>query len=91
MTLIIDRLKLIFLGVFALACAGAWAYQIFVVGPAKRCEAAGNWWDPEGLECATPIDLRSFPRIATPPPHRSAPTAAPTTAPTSPPAATPAH
>jgi hypothetical protein len=63
----IDRMKLFFLGVFALSCAAVWAYQVIYVWPARRCEAAGNWWDPEGRQCATPIDLRAFPRIAPPP------------------------
>ena len=90
MSKMIDRLKLIFLGVFAFACIGAWAYQILVVGPEKRCEAAGNWWDREGRQCATPVDLRTFPRLA-PPPARHTATAAAATAPATPPAPAPAH
>lgn len=51
----IDRLKLVFLGVFAVACAGVWAYQVFYVWPAERCEASQAWWDPETRTCARPI------------------------------------
>lgn len=94
MSKMIDRLKLIFLGVFALACAGAWGYQILVVGPAKRCEAAGNWWDREGRQCATPVDLRTFPRLSPPPGSRDGGTpaaAAARTAPARSSAPAPAH
>ncbi len=51
----IDRLKLVFLGIFAVACAAVWAYQIFYVWPAKRCEEGGQWWDGDRRVCAQPI------------------------------------
>lgn len=53
----IDRLKLIFLGVFALCCAGVWAYQIFYAMPAKKCEANGQWWDGATRTCAQPLSI----------------------------------
>jgi hypothetical protein len=53
----IDRLKLFFLGVFAIACIAVWANQLWWVGPEKRCESHGNWWDPTSRVCATPIYL----------------------------------
>jgi hypothetical protein len=53
----IDRLKLFFLGVFAISCIGVWAYQLLWVAPEKRCEAHGDWWDPHTRVCATPIYL----------------------------------
>lgn len=56
----IDRLKLIFLGVFALACAGVWAFQIFYVMPARKCEANGQWWDGATRICAQPIAIASL-------------------------------
>ena len=56
----IDRLKLIFLGVFAVMCAGLWAYQIFYVWPAKRCDADGMWWDRATRICAQPIYIPSL-------------------------------
>jgi len=49
------RLKLIFLGVFVVAIGGMLTYQIGWVWPAKRCEAAGKWWDPDGRVCAKPV------------------------------------
>jgi hypothetical protein len=51
----IDRLKLIFLGLFAVGCAALWAYQILYVWPAKRCEGGGQWWDSSRRVCAQPI------------------------------------
>ncbi|HRD47392.1 MAG TPA: hypothetical protein PLF78_13015, partial [Caulobacter sp.] len=56
----IDRLKLIFLGIFALGCAGVWAYQILWAMPAKRCEANGQWWDGERRICAQPLMISSI-------------------------------
>ncbi len=53
----IDKLKLVFLGVFFFACCAVWAYELLVIAPAKKCEAHGNWWDPQGRVCATPIYL----------------------------------
>jgi hypothetical protein len=53
----IDRLKLFFLGVFAIACVAVWVYQLFWAAPAKRCESHGNWWDSASRVCATPIYL----------------------------------
>jgi hypothetical protein len=63
MTRLVDRLKLVFLGVFALACAGAWAYQLLVVSPAQQCEANGNWWDRERRICGVVVDVRTFTRL----------------------------
>jgi hypothetical protein len=56
----IDRLKLIFLGIFVLGCAGVWAYQIFWAMPAKRCEANGQWWDGSTRTCAQPMLITSI-------------------------------
>jgi hypothetical protein len=53
----IDRLKLFFVGVFAISCIAIWAYQLLWVAPYKRCEARGAWWDPATRVCATPIFL----------------------------------
>ena len=54
---LIDRMKVFFLGVFAIACVAVWAYQLLWVAPEKRCEAQGDWWDPQSRACATPIYL----------------------------------
>jgi hypothetical protein len=57
MNRLIDRLKLVFLGLFAAACVAVWTYQLVWLGPEKRCEAHGDWWDPGARVCATPIFL----------------------------------
>lgn len=54
---LIDRLKLFFLGLFAISCVAVWTYELLWVAPRKACEAHGNWWDPASRECATPIYL----------------------------------
>lgn len=56
----INRLKLVFLGLFALGCAGVWAYQLLWVIPGKRCEESGAWWDNQNRVCATPLAISSL-------------------------------
>ncbi|MFZ5671171.1 MAG: hypothetical protein ACOY4K_16910 [Pseudomonadota bacterium] len=56
----IDRLKLIFLGLFALGAAGIWAYQIFYVVPARKCESHGGWWDGRTRLCGAVIYIPSI-------------------------------
>ena len=51
----IDRLKLIFLGIFAFACAGVAVYHIGWVWPAQKCESKGDWFDWQGRVCAHPV------------------------------------
>lgn len=51
----INRLKLLFLGLFAIGVVAIWAYQIFWVWPAKTCERQQRWWDPATRVCAIPI------------------------------------
>ena len=51
----IDRLKIIFLGVFAVGVVAIWSYQIFWVWPAKQCEQQHRWWDGATRTCATPL------------------------------------
>ena len=55
MNLTINRLKLVFLALFAVGTVGIWAYQIFYVFPAQKCDDRGGWWDRKGRLCATPI------------------------------------
>lgn len=57
MNRLIDRLKLLFLGLFAISCVAVWAYELLWVAPKKACEAHDNWWDPSSRVCATPIYL----------------------------------
>jgi hypothetical protein len=54
---IYTRLRTLFLVLIALITAGSAAYQIFVLAPQKRCERAGNWWDPKKHTCAYPVDI----------------------------------
>jgi hypothetical protein len=56
----IDRIKLIFLGLFLLASGAVWAYQAMFVWPKERCEAHGDWWDDQDGVCAVPMPIWSF-------------------------------
>lgn len=76
MTRVIDRLKLVFLGIFAFSCAGVWAYQLMVIAPARECEANGNWWDRDNRVCGVVVDVRTFPRLYPAAPVRTQPAAA---------------
>ena len=51
----IDRLKILFLILFAVGCVGIWSYQIFYVWPAQKCDRHGGWWDGKARICAAPI------------------------------------
>ena len=51
----IERLKRIFLVLFAVACVGVMAWQIGWVQPRQACEAGGKWWDGYGRVCAQPV------------------------------------
>ena len=41
----INRLTLIFLGVFAVGVIGVVVWTVGWAIPAKRCESAHHWWD----------------------------------------------
>ncbi|HEX5377712.1 MAG TPA: hypothetical protein VFW47_04025 [Phenylobacterium sp.] len=53
----IDRLKLIFLGLFALITATVLVIHFVWVWPGKQCEAKGDWWDWRTRICAHPIPI----------------------------------
>ncbi len=53
----IERLALLFVGLFAISLVAVAAYQVVWVIPAKQCEAHSAWWDPSTRVCATPIYL----------------------------------
>lgn len=55
MNVTINRLKIVFLIIFAVGCVGLWGYQIFWVWPAQHCDDNKGWWDPKTRICATPI------------------------------------
>ncbi|MDR3509983.1 MAG: hypothetical protein P4L64_19020 [Caulobacteraceae bacterium] len=56
----IPKIRLGFLIVFVVACAGVFAYHYFYVWPAQRCEAVGDWWDGKDRTCAIPIPISHF-------------------------------
>jgi hypothetical protein len=51
----IERLKLIFVGIFAVLVVGAIVWQVGWIMPQRKCEAAHKWWDPEHRVCAQPV------------------------------------
>ena len=57
---VLNRVKYIALGVFAVMCAAVWAYQILYIEPQERCEASGRWWASEYRVCGTPVRLSRF-------------------------------
>ena len=52
---VIDRLKLIFLGVFVVANAVMLVWQFGWVIPRENCEKAHKWWDGSQRVCAQPV------------------------------------
>jgi len=52
---LINQTKIVFLVLFAIACAGIWAYQVMYAWPAKRCAAQGRWWLAEKRVCGVPV------------------------------------
>ena len=55
----INRLKIIFMAIFAVAVVAIWGYQLFWVWPANDCAKAGGWWDSHGRVCGMPIYIPS--------------------------------
>jgi len=52
----IERLKLIFIGLFVVAAIGVGVWQFWWVMPAQKCEKEQKkWWDPVERVCATPV------------------------------------
>ncbi|MFI4935043.1 MAG: hypothetical protein ACHP7N_10520 [Caulobacterales bacterium] len=54
---IITRVQLAYMGLFLVVSAGVVAYEAAYVWPVERCEAKGDWWDPQDHNCATPVPL----------------------------------
>ena len=85
---LINRLRIVFLVLFALGAGASWGYQLFWAKPRKECEAGGRWWSNRQRVCAYPIDITQItgrPLDAPPMPRAAAP-AAPAAAPAAPPA-----
>ena len=51
------RLTILFMGIFAVLVAGAFAFQRFYVAPEEKCESQGRWWWAEERRCVTPTYL----------------------------------
>jgi len=51
----IERLKLIFLGLFAVLVVGVAIWQVGWIMPQKKCESQHKWWDHGQRVCATPV------------------------------------
>lgn len=51
----IERLMLIFLGVFVLLVVGVVVWQVGWAIPQKKCESAHKWWDHGQRVCAQPV------------------------------------
>ena len=56
----INTAKLIFIGIFFVAAAGIWAYQIYWVRPKEKCEDEGGWWSMELRQCRQPVALQEW-------------------------------
>ena len=72
----IDRLKLIFLVIFAVCCVIAWSYQALYIWPRNKCEKMGDWWDWHDRVCAVPMPIWRFTGRVPGPETPSAPLAA---------------
>ena len=54
---IINKTKIVFLVLFAVAVVGIWTYQFMYAWPEKRCEGAKRWWAPEMRYCGVPVQI----------------------------------
>lgn len=84
----INRLKVIFIGLFLVSCAGVLAYHSMWVWPKDRCEARGGAWAGRWMKCGTIYSIETLTRrplnvppingeAATPPVPTPAPTPKP--------------
>ena len=51
----IERLKLIFIGLFAVLAVAAIVWQVGWILPKQACEKAHKWWDGDQRVCAQPV------------------------------------
>jgi hypothetical protein len=51
----IERLKLIFLGIFAVANVGILVWTLGWAMPEEKCVGAHKWWDADTRVCAQPV------------------------------------
>lgn len=52
---VIDRLKIIFVGIFLVINIGLLIWEFGWEIPRQNCEKAHKWWDPAERVCAQPI------------------------------------
>lgn len=55
-----SRLKLIALGVLAVASAGMVTYHLTITAPKQKCAEAGAWWSDKDRKCFAPVYLPSL-------------------------------
>jgi hypothetical protein len=72
MNVVIDRIKLLFLGLFVLSVGVIWGYHALYVWPREACESRGDWWDDRDRQCAIPMPIWTFTHRL--PGQRAAPT-----------------
>jgi hypothetical protein len=58
----INRLKIIFIGLFLVSCAGVFAYHYMWVWPKARCEARGGAWAGKWMKCGTIYSIETLTR-----------------------------
>jgi hypothetical protein len=51
----VDRLKLIFVGLFLVINIGLLIWEFGWVQPRQQCEKVGKWWDGSERVCAQPV------------------------------------
>jgi len=58
----IDRLKIIFIGLFLVSNLGVFGYHYLWVWPKERCEARGGAWAGKWMKCATIYSIETLTR-----------------------------
>jgi hypothetical protein len=58
----INRLKIIFVGLFLVSTVGVFAYHYMWVWPKARCEARGGAWAGKWLKCGTIYSIETLTR-----------------------------
>jgi hypothetical protein len=58
----LNRLKVIFLGLFAAGCLAVLGYHYFWVWPKDRCEKRGGLWAEKWMKCATVYSIETLTR-----------------------------
>lgn len=58
----LNRLKIIFIGLFLVSCAAVFAYHYLWVWPKDRCEARGGAWAGRWLKCGTIYSIETLTR-----------------------------